>query len=103
MSALGKLAVGRDDRHRDGQVEARSGLAQRGRCQVHRDALLREVHTGVGKRRAHALAGLTHRAIGQPDDREGRQPAADVYLDRDRYAVDALERECAHLRVHVEG
>ena len=64
----------------------------RGR-EVHGEPLLRELEPGVEQRRAHALARLAHGRVGQPDERERRQPAADVDLDGDLAAVDALERE----------
>ena len=67
------------DRHR--QVEPRADLAQVGGREVDGDALLRELVARVRDRRPHALARLADRLVRQPDDREGRQAAADVGLD----------------------
>ena len=52
------------------------------------------------QRRAHALARLLHRGVGQADDRERRQARMDVGLDRHGDAVHAEQREgegtCEH-------
>ena len=67
------LAARREDRARDGEVEARARLAQGRRREVDGDALERELEARVEDRRAHALARLAHRAVAQADDREARQ------------------------------
>ena len=85
MSASGSPPSAATTRHRDRQVEARARLAQRGRRKVHGDALLRELHARVRERRTHALARLAHRAVGQPDDGERRQPAAHVVPTGNRH------------------
>ncbi len=91
---LGQLARGDEDRGGDRQVEARPGLAQvRGR-KADRDPLQREVAAGVGDRRPHPLAALAHGRVGQPDDREGRQPPVDVDLGIDGDRLDPGDREC---------
>ena len=55
---------------------------------------------GVEQRRTHALARLAHGGVREAHDREHGQPAAEVYLDGDLAAVDALEGEggdaCEH-------
>ena len=78
---------------RDRQVEARARLAHvRGR-EVDGDALLRKAELRVEQRRPHALARLAHGAVRQADERERRQAAADVDLDGDLVAADALQGE----------
>ncbi len=67
-----ELAGGGEHGRRDRQVEARPRLAQVGRRQVRRDPLLRELEAGVDQRRAHPLARLAHRRVGQADERERR-------------------------------
>ena len=47
---------------------------------------------GGDQRRAHPLARLGHRLVGQADDVEGRQPGRDLHLDVDGAGLDALER-----------
>ena len=84
---LRHLPAGRQHADGDRQVEARARLAHvRGR-EVHRDALLREVEPGVQQRRADPLARLADGAVRQPDERERREPAADVDLDGDLVAA----------------
>ena len=71
--------------HPDGDREVERGprLAHRRGREVRREPLLRELELGVQQRGAHALARLPHRGVGQPDEREGGQAAADVDLDGD--------------------
>ena len=86
-------ALGGEDRAGDREVEAGARLAQvRGR-EVDRDPPLRELEARVEDRRLDALARLGHGAIAEPDDGEGRQPAAQVGLDDDRPGVESVERE----------
>ena len=89
--------------HGDGQreVEARPRLAQvRGR-EVGGEPLERELEPRVEHRRAHALAGLAHGAVGQSDDGERREAAAEVDLDRDLPGGDSLDGECGDAREHA--
>ena len=59
-----------------GRSNAGADLAQVRRREVDRDPLAREHEAGVRDRRADALARLAHRLVGEPDDRERRQPAS---------------------------
>ena len=54
-----------------------------------------KLEAGVDERRAHPLARLAHRRVGQADERERRQAAADVDLDVDLARLDAEQREGA--------
>ena len=70
------LPARREHAHGDRQVEARARLAHvRGR-EVDGEPLLRELEPGVQQRGADALARLADRPVRQPDEREGRKPAA---------------------------
>ena len=89
-----QLPGGGQQRRRDRQVEPGPGLAQARRREVGDDPPQRELEAAVGERRAHPLARLAHRRVGQADDREGRQAAVDVDLDPDRPGRDAVEGEC---------
>ena len=97
----GHLTPGHQNRHRQRQVEAGSGLSHgRGR-EVRRDPLERELEAGVQHRRADPLSRLAHRRVGQSDHGEGGQPAAYVDFDGDLPAVDPLEGECGDAREHT--
>ena len=66
------------------------------------DPLLRELEPGVGERRAHALARLAHRGVGQARRaRSAGRPGRDVDLDLDLARLDAEEREGAGDREHA--
>ena len=80
-------------RARDREVEARAGLAQRGRREVDGDPLARELEARVEDRRPDPLAGLAHGAVGESDDGEARQARADVDLDGDLARVEAVDGE----------
>jgi hypothetical protein len=97
----GDLPRRRQQRDGEREVEAGAGLADVGRRQVRGQPLEWELETGVEERRADALARLADRRVREADDGEGRQAAADVDLDRDLDAVDALDRECCHACEHV--
>ena len=86
---------------RDGEVEARAGLADvRGR-EVHRDALLRKLERRVENGRAHALARLANGAVRQSDERERAEPSADVHLNRHLLGGDPFESESGHTGEHA--
>ena len=94
LERLGRdVAAGGEDRARDGEVEARAGLAHRRRREVDRDALERELEARVEDRRPHALARLAHGAVGQADDREVGQARAHVDLDRDAPRIESVDGE----------
>ena len=50
----------------------------------------------VAQRAADALARFLERGVGQPDDREARQPGRDVDLDPDDATLEAVERRGVH-------
>ncbi len=82
-----------EDRAGDREVESRSRLAQVSRGKIDRDAPLREDEAGVEDRRLDALASLRDGAVGETDDREGREPRAQIGLDGHRLRVEAIDRE----------
>lgn len=89
----GKLVGGSEHRERDRQIETRPLLAQRGGCEVDGDTPLgRPLELGRGDAGADALLRLLTGAVGEPDDRECRQPLLQVCLDLDTARVDADER-----------
>ena len=99
--ALPLELAGRDQqRHRDRQVQPRAGLAQAGRGEVGDDPPQRELEAAVGERRAHPLARLAHRRVGQADDGEGGQAAVHVDLDPHGPGGDAVEGECLRRGEH---
>jgi hypothetical protein len=55
---------------------------------------------GVRDRRPHALARLADGLVGEADDRERRQAAADVGLDPHAPGLHAVERERRDARDH---
>ncbi len=79
----GRLAARREDSERDGQVERRPLLPHVGGSEIHRDAFLWKGEAVVLDRGGHPLAALAHRRRRQPDDRERRQSAREIDLDRD--------------------
>ncbi len=87
------LPAGHEDADGDRQVEPRARLAERGGREVRGEALERKVEAGVQQGGAYPLARLSHRRVGQADERERGQPRPDVDLDGDLPALDALERE----------
>ena len=92
-AAASSCPLAAEERDGEREVEARTDLAQVGRREVDRDAAVGEDVAGVRERGAHALARLAHRLVGQADDRERRQPAAQVGLDPHAPRLDAVERE----------
>ena len=85
---------------RDGQIEPRTVLRQRGRREVDRDLAVRQGYSGVRRGRSHAVLGLVECAVGQPDEHEGGQVARDVGLDLDQGAVDAEQRHRVRTTQH---
>src|SRR5947207_3127795 len=77
-----------------------TGGRVRGR-EVGGEPLERELEPRVEHRGAHALAGLAHGAVGQSDDGERREAAAEVDLDRDLPGGDSLDGECGDAREHA--
>ena len=86
-----QLPRGGEHRQRDRQVEARSLLAQVGRCEVDRDPAQRPLELGGRDAAADALLRLLAGAVGEPDDRERRHAALEVGLDLDAARIEADE------------
>jgi|GEM_PF-3446524 len=82
------LAARREDAQRDRQVERRPLLPHVGGSEIDRDPFLREREPVVLDRGGHPLAALAHRRGRQADDRERRQSAREIYLDRDPEPFD---------------
>jgi hypothetical protein len=91
---------GRQQGQRDRQVEVAAFLLQVGGGEVHGDALQRQRQAEGGQRRAHPLAALAHRLVGQPDDGEGRHAAAHLHLDVDVEHLDPGEGDCGDAGDH---
>ena len=88
--ALGRHLVGRgQDRKRDREVEPGALLAQRGRREVDRDAVLRPLPLGGRDPAPNTLLRLLARAVGEADDREAGQPALQVRLDLDPPRIES--------------
>ena len=70
------------------------------RRQVDRDPSQWPRQAAGEDRCAHPIAGLAHGGVGQPDDREARQPIGDVDLDRNGAPDGAAQRgggdRCEH-------
>ena len=90
------LAARREDAQRDRQVEAAALFRQVGRREVDGDLARREIEVRVLQRGAHAVARLADLGLGQPDDVDRRQPAAEVHLDVDRRRGETRERAAAY-------
>jgi hypothetical protein len=91
-----KLTRRDEERERHGQVERRAFLAHVCRRKVDGNAPRRKHEPRVGQRRGNTLAALLHRAGGEPDDRELREPLGDVDLDGDIVGIDAEDRGGSH-------
>ena len=84
IDGLGREFAGRGETgDRDGEVEAGAVLRQRGRREVDGELARRQRAAGVDRGRAHAVARLAERGIGQADDDEGGQLRREVGLDLD--------------------
>jgi hypothetical protein len=79
----GQHPGGRENAHRDREIEAGARLRQVGREQVDGDALLRPPLAGVDHGGADAVAGLGHRGVGESGDDQVRQARGHVRLHRD--------------------
>ena len=76
---------------RDRQIVVAALLGQIGGREIDGDAARRQSQPGGDQGRAHPLACLRNRLIGQPDNGEGRQPRRDLHLNVDGPHLDALE------------
>jgi len=82
-----ELLRGKQDTERDGQIIVCALLANICRGEVHGDAAHGKAPATVADRRTHALLGLLHGGVRQPDDHEPRHPRADVHFYGDRHAI----------------
>ena len=83
-----------DRRHqaeRDRQIVMAAFLRQVGRREIDRDPPRRQRQPRGDQRRAHPLARLGHRLVGQADDRKRRQARRDLHLHVDRAGLDPLK------------
>ncbi len=87
-----ELPRGGEQSERDRQVEAGALLAEAGGSEVDRDPPVGPDELGRRDPGADALLGLLAGAVGQADDREGRQPLVQVRLDLDPARLEADER-----------
>ena len=86
-------AVGGEDPAGQGDVVARALLGQRRRRERQGDLALRPVLPGVHHGGADPVAGLGEGGVGQPDQRQPRQPGPDVGLDLHQVAVHAVQTD----------
>ena len=86
--------------HRDRQVEAPSVLGQFGGSEVDGDSLARKPELEREQGAAHPILGFFHRGLGESDDGEGRQSAAQVNLHRDEGGFDPGTGPAEH---HCKG
>jgi hypothetical protein len=78
--------------HGQGQVVAAARLAHVRRGEVHGNARGRQAEARILERRKHALLGLAHRALGQPDHAEGGHALArKVHFQVHAVGVDAVQ------------
>ena len=100
--ALWRELVG-GGQHRAGEreIEAGADLGDVAGGEVGGDPPVGELIPGVEDRRAHAIARLAHRGVGETDDRERRQPGADVDLHGHRARLQPLDRKSERSRQHV--
>ena len=83
-----------DRRHqaeRDRQIVMAAFLRQVGRREIDGDPARRQRQPRGDQRRAHPLARLGNRLVGQADDRERRQARRDLHLHVDRAGLDPLK------------
>ena len=85
--------AGSEDPAGQGEVEPRAGLAQRRRREGEHDPLVGPRVSGVDHGGADPVARLVQRRVGQTDQVDPGEPAADGGLDLDDRAVDTLQRD----------
>ncbi len=97
------LARGGKNCDRNGQVEARSLLAEAGRSQVHGDAPQGELQAGIADGSPYPFARLAQRAIGQSHQVEGGHARADVHLDFHQPGLNAYQGTSERLGKQVDS
>ena len=85
------VPVGRQDRHRHGEVESGPALRKVGRGEVHDEVPSGEGKADLAKGRADPLAALPDGRVGQAHDREAGKARAERRLDDDRQGVEPDE------------
>src|SRR6266545_5469663 len=90
-----------EDRERDRQVEAGALLPQAGGRKVDGDARPRPLPLSRGDAAADPLLRLLAGTVGEPDDREARDPALEMRLDLDPARIEADEGVRDSAREHA--
>src|SRR6185437_10156642 len=85
---------------RDRQVEPGAFLAELRRRKVDGDPAVREVELGGGDAAPDTFTRFLAGLVGQADDREARQPVANVRLDVDAARLEADESVSDRAREH---
>ena len=93
-------ADGRHDPQRDRQVVMATFLGHVGGREIDGDPPRRQGQPARHQRRTHPFAGLAHRLVGQPDEREFHVAVGNLHLNVDWPGLDALERQCRHTHDH---
>jgi hypothetical protein len=83
------------------QIVVAAFLRQVGGSEVDRDAAGGQRQAGGDQRRAHPLAGLGYRLVGQPHHVECGQSRRDLDLNIDGTRLDALKRHGSDALDHV--
>ena len=88
----GQVAVGRENRDGDGEIQRRARFRKVGGREVHDDVLRGRREADVPESRADALAALLHGRIREAHDRERREACGRRGLHDDRAALEAVHR-----------
>jgi hypothetical protein len=89
-------ALGGEDAHGDGEVQAGATLSQPRGGQIDRHPALRESLTGGSDRRSYAGHALPHGSLRKADEVHTRQQRADSHLDLDGDPVDSVQCRAEH-------
>src|SRR5690606_34663618 len=87
---LGQLAAGCQDAKGDGEVASRARPGQVRWSQVYDEPSGGERETRVAESRADPVPAFTHSCVRESDDLKERQPRADVHLDLNQVALNAV-------------
>ena len=94
------LHGGEQDAEGNRQVVRRPLLADVRRGEIDGDAPGGEAAAAVADGGAHPLLRLLHGGVGQSDNIKGRHPRANIYLHRDRHAVQPDQGATGHFGEH---
>ena len=103
MSRRSDVPGGGQHAERDGQIERRSGLADVGRREIHRDAVGRELEAGIPDRASHAVAALADARVRQSHHLKCGQAKRDIHLHLDETGLDPEYRGGPHAGKHPGG